>query len=78
MSPMSFATVEEKYSIEIFATQPHVQTGCAMNLTRVVNWLVDKPCSKTRLSPFLALAAKMNSPTASFFKIPLIRPLLEK
>ena len=34
----------------------HVLTACAINLTRVADWLSGKPRSKTRASPFLALA----------------------
>lgn len=35
----------------------HVLTACAINLTRVVDWLSGKKRAQTRKSPFLALAA---------------------
>ena len=35
----------------------HVLTACAINLTRGVDWLSGKPRAKTRVSPFIALAA---------------------
>jgi transposase len=34
----------------------HVLTACAINLTRVVDWLGGKPRARTRVSPFVALA----------------------
>lgn len=36
----------------------HILTACALNLTRIANWLSGKKRSQTRKLPFLALAAQ--------------------
>jgi len=33
----------------------HVATGVAINLVRFFNWIMDKPCAKTRTSHFAKL-----------------------
>ena len=35
----------------------HVLTACALNLTRVINWLLDRPRAQTKKTRFAALAA---------------------